>query len=318
MRLSVILICHNQANLLPRSLSALQEQRDDIDEIYLVDNASSDDSLSRLRAAAATFKKAYVIANSSNIGAIAALNTCLRAASGRLIYFAAADDFILPGFLSHHLRSFSLYPNIGISSCLSRLATVSGADCGIFPSPLPRATPGVLSPEECRAALYRLDHWFMGNAAVFHRAKLLALGGFNPAFAGFSDAFCCFTLALRHGAAFSPQALAVKRGIEAGMGSAVHADAGRSAALWRAVESEMVDAFSDIYDLALRSRLRGRWQFNTARAALQDRLASWPPGMARLAFFIGRALLLLRYKPFDLTVTSRRRRAVIVSPGQVI
>lgn len=310
MRLSVVLLCYNQAQLLPRSLGALQAQAELIDEIYLIDNASSDHSLAQLQAAAAAFRSAHVVANTGNLGAVAALNAALAQASGHLIYCAAADDFILPGFLQHHLDMFSRYPDIGLSSGLSRLADSGGDDLGVFPSPMPRLTSGELSARECRDALFRLDHWFMGNATVFSREKLLALGGFNPEYAGFSDAVCCFSLALRHGAAFTPRALAVKHEIEAGMGSAVHTEAAAAAALWARVERDMTQQHPDLYDAALVARMRQRWRFNTARAQLLRHLQPWPGGpVAQLAFAVGRAVLLLRHKPFDLiTVTTRRSR----------
>ena len=63
----------------------------------MVDDASTDDSLAMLQDFARSVP-VTILRNASNQGAVPALARGLAAASGRYVYFAAADDYVMPGF----------------------------------------------------------------------------------------------------------------------------------------------------------------------------------------------------------------------------
>src|SRR5437879_10432527 len=94
--LSVVLPNFNHARLLPRAIRGLLAQERPADEILVVDDGSTDDSLSVIEAIAAVTPSITLLRNETNRGVIPTLARGLRAAQGRYVYFAAADDWVLP------------------------------------------------------------------------------------------------------------------------------------------------------------------------------------------------------------------------------
>src|SRR5213593_319770 len=111
--LSVVLPNYNHARLIARALEALLAQDPAPDEVILVDDASTDDSLDVVAPFAARHPALRIIVNPSNTGAIATLARGLAAARGRYVYFAAADDWVFPGFFRLAVRMLERYRHTG-------------------------------------------------------------------------------------------------------------------------------------------------------------------------------------------------------------
>jgi GT2 family glycosyltransferase len=91
-RLSVVIPVRNASRTLPRTLEALTALTPAPDEIVLVDNASTDDTLARLEAFAASTSRAKVlVVREPRRGASVARNTGFRAATGDVVVFTDAD-----------------------------------------------------------------------------------------------------------------------------------------------------------------------------------------------------------------------------------
>jgi glycosyltransferase involved in cell wall biosynthesis len=80
--LSVVLPNYNHGKLIARAITALLTQERPPDEIVIVDDGSTDDSLRVIAALAAGTKAIRVIANQTNEGATAALARGLEACGG--------------------------------------------------------------------------------------------------------------------------------------------------------------------------------------------------------------------------------------------
>src|ERR1700674_5961017 len=93
--LSVVLPNYNHARLVGRALAALLGQKRVADEIIVIDDGSTDDSVRVIDGIAAGAPAIRVLHNANNIGVIATLQRGLEAARGKYVYFAAADDWIL-------------------------------------------------------------------------------------------------------------------------------------------------------------------------------------------------------------------------------
>src|ERR1700687_483080 len=102
--LSVVLPNYNHARFVGRALAALLGQQRTADEIIVIDDGSTDDSVRVIDGIAASAPAIRVLHNASNIGVIATLQRGLEAARGKYVYFAAADDWIFPDFFALALR----------------------------------------------------------------------------------------------------------------------------------------------------------------------------------------------------------------------
>ncbi len=111
--LSIVIVSWNVREALLSCLAALPEAVSDAYhyEIIVVDNASSDGSVSTVRAA---FPAVSVIANSSNRLYTAAANQGLAAASGRHLLLLNPDTIPQPGSLARLLSYADDHPNAGL------------------------------------------------------------------------------------------------------------------------------------------------------------------------------------------------------------
>src|ERR1700730_1571088 len=112
--LSVVLPNFNHGVHLDRSLGALLAQERAPDEIIVIDDASTDDSLTILARYASAWPSVKILANALNQGALASLQQGLEAARGRYVYFAAADDWVMPGFFALGIEMLVANPQRGL------------------------------------------------------------------------------------------------------------------------------------------------------------------------------------------------------------
>lgn len=96
---SLIIPVYNNAPYLDESLSSARAQTGVSLEIILIDDGSTDDSLSLIKAHAAEDPRIVVIPQ-ANQGVSAARNTGLDRASGKWIAFLDGDDWLAPGSLA--------------------------------------------------------------------------------------------------------------------------------------------------------------------------------------------------------------------------
>jgi GT2 family glycosyltransferase len=93
--LSVIVVTHNERDVVERCLPALQAQLEDGDELIVADNRSADGTVDAVRGVAPA---AQVIEMPSNDGYMAAANAALARATGDLLLTLDADAIVAPGF----------------------------------------------------------------------------------------------------------------------------------------------------------------------------------------------------------------------------
>jgi glycosyltransferase involved in cell wall biosynthesis len=98
--LSVVLPNYNHAKFIGRALAALLGQERAADEVVVIDDGSTDDSVAVIERIAAATPAIRMLRNPNNIAVISTLQRGLEAARGKYVYFAASDDLIFPGFFS--------------------------------------------------------------------------------------------------------------------------------------------------------------------------------------------------------------------------
>jgi glycosyltransferase involved in cell wall biosynthesis len=98
-----------------RALAALLGQERAADEVVVIDDGSTDDSVAVIERIAAATPAIRMLRNPNNIGVISTLQRGLEAARGKYVYFAASDDWIFPGcFFALALRRLEADPDVGL------------------------------------------------------------------------------------------------------------------------------------------------------------------------------------------------------------
>lgn len=214
---SILLCNYNDSQFLADSLGGICGQTRPADEIVIVDDGSTDDSLRIIASFAERYPAIRVLRNDQNRGLMYSIHRALEEARMEFVVWASADDVLLPIFLERNFALLEQFPE-AVMSC-SRLATfIDGTDEVVHYTPeLFRDAfdlgpePTFLTPAAFEKRLGLSHLWISGNTVVVRREKLIAFGGFDPKLRWHADWFTFYALALRHGICLIPETLAMMR-----------------------------------------------------------------------------------------------------------
>lgn len=207
LRLTAIIPNRNHSALLPRSLGAMVSQTRQPDEIIVIDDASTDNSLDVIRSLMPQLPQLRLLENPERLGAVGTLNRGLSAATGDAIYCGAADDATDPQFVEVVLGGLERYPSAGFACAEARLVSEDGTFLGFRPASMPLLREGYLSPTETAAMLRWLDNWVLSVVTIARRDRMVAAGGFDEALGPFCDGILQRRIALEAGFVFIPRVL---------------------------------------------------------------------------------------------------------------
>jgi glycosyltransferase involved in cell wall biosynthesis len=209
-RFSLVIPCYNQGTYLGDCLESLARQTLAPHEIIIVDDGSTDDSLTVIQAIAAATPCVRVLVNQQNRGAIPTLQRGLDAARSPLVYFAAADDWVLPGFFQRATDELDANPHVGLFC--SEAVLIDGPSrrpFGIRPITRPVPNAQAVGPDELRHLLRHSDNWILTGSSVFRRECVIRAGGFDETLGSFADGIMGRKIALTDGLFYCPQVFAV-------------------------------------------------------------------------------------------------------------
>lgn len=132
--ISVIIVNYNTGFLLEKCLRPIQNMMPGNGiEVILVDNASSDDSVERLKSNYSDFKTIF---NAKNVGFGRANNQALALAKGRYVLLLNTDAFIAPDSISKTIAFMDTNPKCGVLGVrLEGRDGVLQPCCRYFPNP---------------------------------------------------------------------------------------------------------------------------------------------------------------------------------------
>jgi N-acetylglucosaminyl-diphospho-decaprenol L-rhamnosyltransferase len=187
-------------------------------ELVVVDNASSDETLTLVRQLAPL---ARVVANPTNRGFGAAANQGLAAVTRRFVLFLNPDTVVAPDAVPRALAYLDDLPAVGVVGCrtlngdgtpqptVDRFHSVRGLVTERWHGARPAGVPRGASPEASG-----IVEWVYGSFLLGRRAALEAVGGFDEAYemygedidlchrlraAGWATAYCAEATVVHHG-----------------------------------------------------------------------------------------------------------------------
>jgi len=184
--ISVAVVNWNRREYLRACLASLAAQRGANFEVIVVDNGSRDGSAEMARAEFGV----RVIANAANLGFCAANNQAFAAARGEFVALLNNDAEAAPDFLANLRRAFDAAPDIGMAAAkvlvwedhrridkVGHVIYPDGQNRGRGTGEIDGGQYGRV--EECL--------WPDGAAAMYRKAMLEAVGGFDEDFFMFAD-----------------------------------------------------------------------------------------------------------------------------------
>jgi glycosyltransferase involved in cell wall biosynthesis len=329
---------HNHGRYLPECLSSIAKQTRQPDEVLIIDDGSSDDSvavISRFLEGRTTWR---LIKHPERRGVVKRLNEGLAEVKSTWVTLFGADDFLNPKYVELTGQMAAQYPAAGlVCGCVEIFGSSGGRK--IRPPILPRTTGGYVSPEGFRGLLRIGDNYFVGAATLYRRQAFVEIGGLDEQLGSICDSFAARQIAARYGFGFIPEVLGYWRMHGSNFSVSTVTD---PQALDRGIEAvrtalkrEPADAFPAGYGDLLDRRLR----FGGARLIAMDRGVAASVRAARIAALLhtGRferrllavlmgsgivgslaalAWLTMRLRPFSLTRLLRHiplRRSILAA-----
>jgi len=207
-KFSVVIPNYNHGHYLPVTLEAVFRQSRPPDEVIVVDDASTDNSLLVLENIQKQNPTLHVLKNDRNLGVSATLARGFLASSGDYLAFAGADDRLLPGFIEKAIALLDQRPEAGIF----------WSECGWFEGEViwcsrrePRFKPQVSAEEEKSRFLRGNPLTIPAATVVYRRAAFEQAGGFLADLDFLSDWFLGAVISLRHGFCYSSECLGAFR-----------------------------------------------------------------------------------------------------------
>jgi glycosyltransferase involved in cell wall biosynthesis len=164
-RVSVVIPCYNSASFLEQALQSVRDQTRSVDEIIVVDDASTDGS-----AALASKAQVKCISLETNAGPGAARNRGIAATSGDLIAFLDADDLWMPTHIEEVVGLLEQYPKSVVA--FSRIRRFGDEDV-IAPPFVPEGPPSFMFWQLIE------ENIVAQSSAVARRETLASIGGYN-------------------------------------------------------------------------------------------------------------------------------------------
>ena len=208
--ISVIIPNRNDGPYLERCISSVMMQRVPPDELIILDDVSTDNSLQIIERLIHDCPYARLHKNPINLGAVENSNLGLSLAKGKYVHFLGANDFVLPGFYEQAKICLTRYP-AGLWSAMLWQVDESNRYLRIHPSPVISLGDTYFSPKQCRNMMFNIGNWLTGQSTVYVRKGLNEVGGFDRTLNALGDLLAAHVVASRYGASFTPLPLAVMR-----------------------------------------------------------------------------------------------------------
>lgn len=188
---SVIIPAFNAANTIARSIDSVRAQNFPSLEIIVIDDGSTDQTVSKVKALIQPRENISLITLERNRGVSAARNAGLAQANGKYLAFLDADDIWLPGKLAKQIEAIECDPEVTIVSCNSLLLSPTGER--IKEGHVNR--PPVQGPDAWKTLLI---YNFMPTPTILTRTSLAkSVGGFDESLKVGEDLDLWIRLALR-------------------------------------------------------------------------------------------------------------------------
>lgn len=164
---SIIIVNWNAREYLLRCLRAIAAHAGGVDyDVWIVDNASTDDSVAAVRR---EFPQANLIVNPENVGFSRANNQAIRQSTGEYLLLLNSDAFLHPGTLPRLLQEARGHPDTAITGC--KLIYEDGTfqpSCYGFPTLATELWQTLwldrLFPHSRIFGKYRMTYWQMDDA----------------------------------------------------------------------------------------------------------------------------------------------------------
>ena len=210
MKISVLLPNYNHGAFIRENVEAVLAQTHENWELIIIDDGSTDGSVDTIRELAARDRRIVPIILPQNRGVISAIQTGLAAMTGELLYGSAADDYISSNlFFERVVKAMADHPET--SGAFGKAEVMDAASGDLLWEMGSAPTVGYIAPRLALETFLTGGLFVPGASAVWKRAHIDALGGFDPSLGPQTDFFINHALPAMTGAVFIDDIFVVVR-----------------------------------------------------------------------------------------------------------
>ncbi len=197
-KLSAILPNYNCAAFLPRAVQSLLNQTEALDEIIIVDDGSTDNSIEVIQALMSAHPTIRFYRHEKNQGVNPALNTGIQHAIGDYILLSAADDVYSPKIAELTKQVIRQHPSVGL---VCGDAMVQRYDMKApFYRMLPYPANTLITPDVFKRLARKSFACFNSGGSMFiNRELIMRVGMIQPALRWHGDWLLYFICAFKQG-----------------------------------------------------------------------------------------------------------------------
>lgn len=209
--LSVVMPNYNHGRYVAEALQAIADQSLPAHEVIVIDDASTDDSVSVIEPFTRRYPYMRLLRNERNLGAARSADRGLRECRGEYFICPSADDRVMPGLFEKSCAILSQHPRAGLCAAPGLILSPEGRVEGPISMQDVFSQPRFLSPEDFFRAWVRGGPFFATQTVVFRRAAVLEAGGYPADLFSNTDGYLNVIIPARHGMCFLPEPLAMWR-----------------------------------------------------------------------------------------------------------
>lgn len=303
--IAVIVPNYNDVRYLQRCLRSVLDQEVPPDELIVVDDRSTDNSVEVIRSLIEGSPCALLIENQVNLGTYGAVDAGLRSSRADYVLFLSANDFVLPGIFAHAKACLARYPGAGLWSAMGWIVDESDRPVKLQPLAVPALRDTFFRADESLSMAWRFGSWFTGTTLIYQRATLESVGRFDPAYKGLSDLITALMVAGKCGAVFTPRPYAVIRmHSESYLSKTLKVPSALEGMLDRLRERGASMA-PELFTPSFMARIARRFRFAAIRASRGERMAEYAGaqgGLARMVLACAERVVPKRLYPVRVAV----------------
>ena len=265
--ISVVIPNRNDSAYLEMCLDSVLHQPVRPDQIIVVDDQSTDDSVEVIREKLTGVAGVEIIVNPICLGTMGALNEGLKHVTSEYVLFLSSNDYVTVGIFERAKFCIAKAGSPGVWSAMVYVSDECGHHLRLHPSSVVAMTDTFLPPDKCIRLAMSLGNWFTGTTLIYHRETLQKIGGFDIAYHGLADLLAALTISSIKGASFSPEPFGVMRLHSGGYLSKTLADFAELDTILARIESTGPKLSPALFSRTFCGRTKHRFRFSAIRAS---------------------------------------------------
>ncbi len=205
LKLSVVISNYNDGENLKKNLPLILDQSLKADEIIILDNKSTDNSLDIIKEIARKNKNVKVLVNEENIGVTNSYNRGYKEARGEYILFASTNDKVFPGLFEKSVTMLEKYPQAGLS--FSDIVALDYVNKKRIEVKYKYSKTPTYAPPKDIVKIIRKTTYISSTSVIIRKSAWDLKEIYLTKLKWYSDGFAFNVIALRHGACYIPEIL---------------------------------------------------------------------------------------------------------------